>query len=150
MTMARTALSEMCSAAAPPTAIPALSTTVTDAGRCSAFLKLAPMSGLMPMLLRISSVTVRVVPQGAGKPKVVLVRAPAIVDGAALIWRGVCQEGSVECCRRDGVFGCSWGCGWRPVRRGRFRLICEGWLPHDGVCAAPGPLPSRKFLVLRR
>jgi hypothetical protein len=43
-------------------------------------------------------------------------------------------------CRVKGVL-CGSGCGWRPKRRGRFRLICEGWLPQDGLFVAPGPLP---------
>jgi hypothetical protein len=34
------------------------------------------------------------------------------------------------------------GVGWRPVRRGRFRLICEGWLPQDGLFVALGPLSN--------
>src|ERR1700693_582368 len=37
---------------------------------------------------------------------------------------------------------CGSGCGWRPVRRGRFRLICEGWLPQDGLFVALGPLSN--------
>jgi hypothetical protein len=28
------------------------------------------------------------------------------------------------------------------VRRGRFRLICEGWLPQDGLFVALGPLSN--------
>ena len=40
------------------------------------------------------------------------------------------------------VVGCGSGCGWRPVRRGRFRLICEGWLPQDGLFVALGPLSN--------
>ena len=40
------------------------------------------------------------------------------------------------------VVGCGLGCGWRPVARGRFRLICEGWLPQDGLFVAPGPLSN--------
>ena len=38
--------------------------------------------------------------------------------------------------------GCGSGCGWRPVRRGHFRLICEGWLPQDGLFVALGPLSN--------
>jgi hypothetical protein len=34
------------------------------------------------------------------------------------------------------------GCGWRPVRRGRLRLICEGWLPQGGLFDALGPLSN--------
>ena len=37
--------------------------------------------------------------------------------------------------------------------RGHFRLICEGWLPHDGLCDVPGPrskieLANMVWLVL--
>jgi hypothetical protein len=39
----------------------------------------------------------------------------------------------------DGAVYCGSGCGWRPVRRGRFRLICEGWVPQRRLFAAPGP-----------
>jgi hypothetical protein len=51
------------------------------------------------------------------------------------IWGDVCQVGS-------GDHGASpfllWVDVWFGVRvaagrRGRFRLICEGWLPHDGA-----------------
>jgi hypothetical protein len=44
-------------------------------------------------------------------------------------------------CGRVG-FDCGPGCWWRPVRRGRFRLICEGWLPQDGLFVALGPLSN--------
>jgi hypothetical protein len=40
------------------------------------------------------------------------------------------------------VVGCGSGYGWRPVARGRFRLICEGWLPQDGLFDALGPLSN--------
>jgi len=26
--------------------------------------------------------------------------------------------------------------------RGHFRLICEGWVPHGGLCDVPGPRSS--------
>ena len=39
-------------------------------------------------------------------------------------------------------FDCGPGCWWRLVRRGRFRLICEGWLPQDGLFVALGPLSN--------
>ena len=48
-----------------------------------------------------------------------------------LIWGVVCRVGGVV--RRCRLWGWLWsGCGWRPGRRGRFSLICEGWLPQDG------------------
>src|SRR3954454_25317866 len=30
------------------------------------------------------------------------------------------------------------GRGWRPERRGRFRLICEDWVPQDGCSTRRG------------
>ena len=57
----------------------------------------------------------------------------------SLIWGGVCQVGSGESRRwRVVCVCCGSGCGWRPERRGRFRLICEGWLPQDGLFARRG------------
>ena len=63
-------------------------------------------------------------------------RPPAADMGGAFVKgggdRGRRVPGRV-CC------GCGSGCGWRPKRRGHFRLICEGWVPQDGLCDVPGP-----------
>ena len=62
-------------------------------------------------------------------------------DDAALIWAGVCQVGSGD---RGPAWQVVWCRLWFGARvaagaRGHFRLICEGWLPQDGLCDAPGP-----------
>jgi hypothetical protein len=61
------------------------------------------------------------------------------VMAGALIWGEVCQVGSGGRAVGGLVSCCGSGCGWRPVRRGRFRLICEGWVPQRRLFAAPGP-----------
>jgi len=64
-----------------------------------------------------------------------LAHALGMVEG--LIWAGGCQVG------RPGLARRRWCCLWFGVlvaggRRGRFRLICEGWLPHDGASLRRG------------
>jgi hypothetical protein len=55
---------------------------------------------------------------------------------------GSLSRGQAEFPARAVGIDCGPGWGWRPVRRGRFRLICEGWLPQDGLFVALGPLSN--------
>src|SRR4051794_20850344 len=66
-------------------------------------------------------------------------RAP-FVPPAALIWGGVCQVGSGDRAVVDFRCCCGSGHAWRPERRGRFGLICEGWVPQDGCSSRRGRL----------